>query len=178
MSVLLMLAIATSPILLVFGAISSVFTFRKVQHKIDIFLEGSWLGEEQQLLALAHLRENPDDWSIKKGFARFPKGGNMAKITIQKDNDTGYYAFEMDDDKSTIKRGYVYNILEKEINILRQEQQYKKVAAILYPDGVPLLIESSRHKKEKEPFRTDFFTQASFLESRYQDVFSTAGGTK
>ncbi len=171
-----MIAIATSPILLVGGIISGIWLARKAQHRADIVFDGHWLAREEQVLAINHLRTKPEEWLIKKDFLRYPKSGNMAKITIEKDKNTGYYDFQIDGDKSIIKRGYIYNILERDIDALHQEQQYKKAADMLFPDGVPLMLADNRKPKKKVEVRDDFFTQANFITSKYQNVFELDEG--
>ena len=126
--------------------------YKKALYKLDSLTEGYFCSEEKHILAMKHFIENESEWLVKKEMIRFPKEGNMAKVAFTL-KDGKWIFSDTSEYEDTIEGGYVHSVLSKEHARSFRGLRYEKIAATLYPDGVPLMLSSDSHKvkiKERE----------------------------
>lgn len=121
--------------LLVVNSIPDIVS--KTKTLFDIVTEGKHNKNKASLdYVLLSLVNDPDEWLIRKDYARFPKTGNMSKICLEKNTNKQLTIAVQDvnNGKETVIDGFYKHSLLSEIEYNYQRVSRNKVVEYVYPD--------------------------------------------
>lgn len=121
-----------------------------IKDQIDIVSGGVYSDlHDTYSLVYAHMNENSDQWKFSKDYARFPKSGGAAIISITKENDNPKLQISIDhinEGKYVPFKGYFNKIFKSKISDAFSEQSSIKTVQVLFPDRkLVMLTDESKH---------------------------------
>lgn len=127
-----------------------------IKNQLDIISGGSYNPLYDTLSIIhAHMTEHPDQWKFDKDFARFPKSGGAATITITKERDyDGLQISIADINNSNFMKlyGFFDKVFKKQIKQCFAFQSTVKVTTSLFPDKAHLLLTDSSKNEVNQDF--------------------------
>lgn len=148
--------IAAGPLICILSINIGIKAVPFVKKQIDIVTSGSFDTLYDTLsLIYVHMSEHPDQWKFDKDFARYPKAGNMAIITIQREyNEKDLSVTIADVNRGNAMRlgGYFNKAFRQQIKQCFGFQSTLKVTTTLFPDKAHLLLTDSSKSEVNQNF--------------------------
>lgn len=148
--------IAAGPLVCILSINLGIKAIPFVKKQIDILAKGCYDPLYDTLsLIYVHMSENPDQWKFDSNFARYPKAGNMAIITISKERDEKDLSISIADvnrGKDMKLGGYFNKVFREQIKNCFSFQSTLKVTTTLFPDKAHLLLTDSSKSEVNQHF--------------------------
>ena len=143
--------LATTPILFILSVNLIIKITPWIKDEFDIITGGTYSDlHDTYSLIYAHMNENPDQWKFNKDYARFPKSGGAAIVSITKENDNRKLQISIDqinNGQHAPMNGYFHKIFRDKINKSFEEQSTLKMANVLFPnENVIMLTDESKRE--------------------------------
>lgn len=136
------------PVIMIILSILIAKSIPFIKYQFDVLSGGCYDPLYETLSVIYnHMQKNPNKWKFNSDFARFPKDGNMAIITISKEyKDDKFLSISISNvnqGKDIKLKSYFNKIFKKQINEFFSTSSTNQVINTLYPGEKHLLLTHS-----------------------------------